>query len=306
MNALSLIGNTPLLALQSLSPEDCTIWAKAEFLNPGGSVKDRAALHIIESAYQNKLLRAGQPVVEMTSGNMGAGLAVVCAVKGNPLIVVMSRGNSPERVRMLTALGAQVILVDQIDGSPGRVTGQDIAAAEQQARQIAIERQGYYVDQFHNPWCVQAHQSTTGPELLAQLEGSIDAFVACVGSGGTLIGTSTHLKTINPKILCVAVQPSGAEVLNHQPLTKPQHLLQGTGYGSIPPHWRPSLIDHYLAVSDEEALETKQLLARKEGLHVGYSAAANVCAAQKLSRLGILGSKANIATVLCDTGLKYS
>lgn len=305
-NTLQLIGNTPLVALPAISPAGSMIWAKAEFQNPGGSIKDRAALAIIEAAYRAGALRAGQPVVEMTSGNMGAGLAVVCAVKGNPLIVVMSRGNSPERVAMMEALGAEVVLVDQVDGCPGQVTGSDIAAAEQHARRIAEEQGGFYVDQFHNPNSVAAHEATTGPEIFTALGDALTAFVSVVGSGGTFIGVSRFLKKQRPSIICAAVEPLGAEVLAGRAVTKPKHLIQGTGYGSIPPHWDASLADHLLAVSDDEVTEFKRLLAHREGLHVGYSAAANVCAAVKLIASGQLGPSPSVATILCDTGLKYA
>ncbi len=306
VSSLALIGNTPLVALPKLSPPGSMIWAKAEFMNPGGSIKDRPARHIIEAARAGGRLRPGQPVVEMTSGNMGAGLAVTCAALDHPFVAVMSRGNSLERVRMLEALGAEVILVDQVDGQPGSVTGADIAAATLQAQRLAGERGGYYVDQFNNPGSVQAHEQGTGPEIYCDLAGALDAFVATVGSGGTFVGVSRHLKRAQPRILCAAVEPVGAQVLAGQPVSKPRHVLQGTGYGSVPPHWDAGLADALLSVSDEEALDYKQRLAHREGLHVGFSAAANVCASVKLIETGRLGESATVVTILCDTGLKYS
>ncbi|PIK73677.1 cysteine synthase, partial [Methylobacterium frigidaeris] len=162
-SALGLIGNTPLLALDRAYRGPGRILAKAEFMQPGGSVKDRAARAIILAAREDGRLAPGASVVEMTSGNMGAGLAVTCAALGHPLVVTMSSGNSPQRARMLEALGAEVVLVPQVDGAPGQVTGADVNAAADVARRIAAERGGFYVDQFHAPDGVRAHAETTGP-----------------------------------------------------------------------------------------------------------------------------------------------
>jgi len=155
------ICNTPLMELRQTCPGKGRILAKMEFVQPGGSIKDRAALKIIKDAYENGKLAKGQPVVEMTSGNMGAGLAVVCGAMKNPFIAAMSKGNSPERVRILKALGAEVVLVPQADGTPGKVTGNDIAKAVEKAKEIAKEKNAFYVDQFNNPSCISAHYTTT-------------------------------------------------------------------------------------------------------------------------------------------------
>ena len=304
-SALEMIGNTPLVALKRLHPSPGTIFAKAEFVQPGGSVKDRAARQIIREACASGKLVAGQTVVEMTSGNMGAGLAVVCNVTGNPFVAVMSVGNSIERVKMLRALGAEVVRTPQVDGAPGQVTGADIAAAATQAREIARERNAYYVDQFNNPGSVNAHELGTGPEIWDALGGRLDAFVAAVGSGGTFVGSARFLKRVRPSVVCAAVEPAGSEVLAGKPITKARHLLQGIGYGAKPPQWDPQLADEFLAVTDEEATEYRRLLAEKESLHVGFSAAANVCAAVKLIQSDRLGAAPTVATILCDTGLKY-
>jgi cysteine synthase A len=303
-SALDLIGGTPLLTLSRLHPGPGRLLAKAEFVQPGGSVKDRVAKAIVHGARARGDLRCGQPVVEMTSGNMGAGLAVVCSVLGHPLVLTMSAGNSPARARMMEGLGAEVVLVPQVDGVPGRVTGADIAAAGERARELAAERGGYYVNQFENAGAVTAHAEGTGPEIWRQ-SGGVDAFVAIVGTGGTFVGTSRYLKRMCPDIVCVAVEPAHAAVLAGQPVTESRHLLQGTGYGSVPPLWEPELADAFMGVTDEEADDYRRLLARKEGLYVGYSAAANVCAAAKLLASGTLPRDAHVATVLCDTGLKY-
>lgn len=304
-SALELIGNTPLVELGRVHPGPGRILAKAEFLNPGGSVKDRAAKEAVLGARERGELEPGQPVVEMTSGNMGAGLAVVCAVLGQPLVLTISAGNSPARVRMMEGLGAEVVVVDQVSGSPGAVTGADVEAAERVARELAAERRGFYVDQFANADCLRAHERTTGPELWEQSEARLDAFVAAVGTGATLLGCARFLKGRDPDVRCGAVEPASAAVLAGGAVEEPRHSLQGSGYGIVPPHWDPTLVDLFLRVGDEEARAWQRRLAREEGLYVGPSAAANVAAAAALLESGELGAAATVATVLCDTALKY-
>jgi len=298
--ALALIGATRTVVIEVPGG---TIVAKAEYLQPGGSVKDRAALAAIERARDRGMLRPGQTVVEMTSGNMGAGLAVVCGALDHPFVAVMSAGNSPQRAAMMRGLGAEVVLVPQVEGTPGRVTGADIAAAATRARELAAERDAFFVDQFNNADCFAAHETTTGPELRAACD-RIDAFVACVGSGATLIGVLRDLKRHDPRVLGVAVEPRGAAALAGEPVTKPAHLLQGTGYGTVPPLWDASLVDAFAVVDDDEATLERAALGRR-GLYVGYSSAANVVAARALLAAGRLRAGATVATILCDTGLKY-
>src|SRR5215210_636983 len=269
-SALDLIGRTPLVELQRIHPGPGRILVKAEHVQPGGSVKDRAALRVIQDARESGRLAPGQAVLEMTSGNMGSGLAVICGVLGHPFTAVMPAGNSPERARMLKALGAEVVLVPQVDGRPGEVTGTDVQAAIEVAVDLSKSRGAFYVDQFHNPGCVAAHEEGTGPEIWQALDGKLDAFVAIVGTGGTFVGTSRCLKRFNPAILFAAIEPEGAEVLAGKPLVKPKHLLQGTGYGVIPPQWDPEMVDVFLAVSDDDAIEWRKKLAVREGLHVGF------------------------------------
>jgi cysteine synthase A len=300
--ALAAIGGTPLLQLPL--PEGCrgSLWAKAELLQPGGSVKDRAALGCVEHGLATGALRPGQPVVEMTSGNMGAGLAVVCGVLGHPFTAYMSAGNSPERARMMQALGARVVLVDQVDGTPGQVTGADIAAASKRAREDAEASGAWYVDQFHNPGGLLAHQNGTAVEVWEQTGGAVDVFVACVGTGGTLVGTGRGLKARKP-VTVLAVEPATSAVLAGLPVTDPRHVLQGAGYGDVPPHHDPDVVDGYLQVTDDEAVAAREWLGRRCGLHVGYTAAANVHAAT--SWLQQQDADLTVVTVLCDTGLKY-
>ena len=304
MSTLNLIHNTPLIFLDKISAAlPGKIYAKAEHLQPGGSVKDRAAYQIILDAYQNGSLKKGQTVVEMTSGNMGAGLALVCRQFGNPFVAVMSEGNSPERRKILSAFGAELILTKQVDGSPGMVTGADIALAVDNAKDIALNRNAFYADQFNNPSCINAHFKHTGPEILRDLP-EADVFIASVGSGGTYIGTSKYLKSVNPNIKCIVAEPEKSAILKTGKVDDPKHIIQGTAYGLIPPHWDESLADDFITVSDEEVMDMKKRLSSEQGLYVGYSAAANVIASQKY--LKALAKPLNIVTVLCDSGYKYS
>ena len=300
------IGNTPMVELSSvIKGRNLHLYGKMEFLNPGGSVKDRIALRIMQDAYETGHLEEGQPVVEMTSGNTGAGLAVVCNTVGNPFIAFISEGNSAKRAAMLRALGTEVRLVPQEDGKPGQVTGKDITAAAEQAERYAQDIGGFYVDQFNREGSVEAHEEGTGPEIWEALGGEIDGFVSVVGSAGTFIGTSKYLKRKASHVLCAAVEPEGAEVLTGGRVEKPTHLLQGAGYGFVPPKWDASLADRIISVNDEETREMKDDLARMEGVFVGFTAAANVVASIKLYDMGFLREGAKVATILCDTGYKY-
>jgi cysteine synthase A len=304
-SAIDLIAKTPLVALDRVYRGPGRIVAKAEFLQPGGSVKDRAAKAILLAAREDGRLKPGMPVIEMTSGNMGAGLAVACAVLGHPLVVTMSAGNSPARAKMLEGLGAEVVLVAQVDGTPGQVTGRDVESAAEAACSIARERNGFYVDQFHAAEGITAHETTTGPEILEQLGRPVDGWVAAVGTGCTFMGVAKALKAASSATICAAVEPLGCRPLAGERVSKARHVLQGIGYGSIPPHWDPTLMDMSLAVSDDDAEKWQHRLASEEGLYVGFSAAANVCAAADLLQSGRLKADAVVATILCDTGLKY-
>lgn len=303
---LDAIGNTPIALLKNIHNTDCHIWAKLEFLSLGGSVKDRAAKRIIEQARLTGILKNGQTVVEMTSGNMGAGLAIVCAILKHPFIAVMSVGNSPQRASMLRGLGAKVVLVPQVTGEQGKVTGEDIEAVATEAKRISEQINAFYVNQFHATEGVNAHYFGTGTEILNALDNKVDAFVSVVGSGGTFIGTSRKLKEINKDILCCVVEPQNAQILSGKTVINTQHIMQGMGYAIIPPLWDSSLADKFFAISDNEATQMQYDLATLEGYFVGYSAAANVVASVKLAQSGVLKPNSNIVTVLCDTGLKYS
>lgn len=302
-NTLDLIGNTPIVKLDKLTSSDINLFGKLEFLQLGGSVKDRAAFQIIKDAYEQNKLKVGQIVVEMTSGNMGAGLAVVCRQFGNPFIAVMSRGNSPERIKILKALGAEVLLTDQIDGTIGMVTGKDIEFASEFAKKLAQAKKGFYVDQFNNPSGVKAHFETTGPEIWNDLP-EIDAFIASVGSGGTFIGTSKYLKKQNSSIKCIAVEPENAAIIKYGNVKDPRHIIQGTGYSIIPPHWEKELADEIITVTDDEVMTMTRRLSNEQGLFVGYSSGANVVASIKYAQKN--KNIKNILTIMCDIGYKYS
>lgn len=302
-STLDLITKTPLLHLDKITNGIGKIYAKLEYLQPGGSLKDRVAFQIIKDAYSSNQLKKGQLVIEMTSGNMGAGLAVVCKQFGNPFIAVMSNGNSPERRKILKALGSEIVLTEQVDGQPGMVTGKDIEFAANTAKEIAKERNGFYVDQFNNPSSIKAHFETTGPEIWDDLN-EIEVFIASVGSGGTFIGTSRYLKSKNKNIKCIAVEPENASILKTGKIIDPKHIIQGTGYSLIPPLWESDLADEIITVTDKEVEEMTRRLSSEQGLYVGYSSGANVKAALKY--LEMTKSDKIIVTILCDYGYKYT
>ncbi|MEO8264211.1 MAG: cysteine synthase family protein [Ilumatobacteraceae bacterium] len=305
-SVLAAIGRTPLVELSRVtSGLDGRVVAKLEYLNPGGSKKDRIALRMVEDAEANGALRPGQTIVELTSGNTGTGLAIVCAVKGYPFVAVMSAGNSTERAQMMRALGAEVILVDQQQGSlDGHVSGGDLALVEQVASAVASEREAFRADQFHLAGNPSAHEDGTAAELWEQTGGDIDAFCEFVGTGGTFAGISRLLKSMNPSIACYIVEPDGAAVLAGHSLVDPTHRIQGGGYSmSALPLIDPAMIDGYLAVSDVEAIDGARRLARQEGIIAGFSAGACLAAAEQLLRERHRGR--TVAIVLADSGMKY-
>ncbi len=283
---------------------DGAVFAKLEYLNPGYSKKDRIARQIIEEAEASGTLHPGQTVVELTSGNTGTGLAIVCAAKGYHFVAVMSRGNSMERARMMTALGAEVLLVDQAPGSrPGQVSGHDLALVEDRARQITRERGAFRADQFQLAGNARAHYQHTAPEIMRQ-SGGIDAFCDFVGSGGSFAGCARYFKERDPAIQCYIVEPEGAAAIAGEAVTRPNHKLQGGGYAiSDLPLIDRQLIDGCLQVSDEDALEMARRLAREEGLFAGFSSGANLAAALQLLDRELRGGR--IAILLPDSGLKY-
>jgi cysteine synthase A len=288
-SAVAAIGRTPLVELARLTHgRGGRILAKLEYLNPGYSKKDRIARQIVEDAEADGTLRPGQTVVELTSGNTGTGLAIVCGVTGHPFVAVMSRGNSPERARMMRALGAEVVLVDQAPGSEiGHVSGTDLELVEQEAQRIARDRDAFRADQFRHAGNFRAHYLHTGPEILEQSGGDFDAFCDFAGTGGTFAGCAAVFQERMKQVRCYIVEPDCA-----------QHRIQGGGYSMELPMLDRARVDGTIRVSDEEAIAAARELARTEGIFAGFSTGANVAAALKLM-------PATVVTIVNDSGLKY-
>jgi cysteine synthase A len=293
-SVLDLIGETPVVRLRHLSPEGgATIWGKCEHLNPGGSVKDRICLAMIEAAEAQGRLKPGDTIVEPTSGNTGIGLALVCARKGYKLVLTMPASMSLERRALLEAYGVEIVLT-----APDRV----MEGAMEAARLIVEERGAFMPEQFSNPANPGVHARTTGPELLGAFEGqTIDAFVAAVGTGGTVSGVGEALKERNPEARLVAVEPSASPVLIGGPPGPTK--IQGLNAGFIPKNYHAELVDQVIGVSDHDAWDTKLALAKQEGLLLGISAGANVWAAIEVAKE--LGPGKTVVTILCDTGERY-
>jgi cysteine synthase A len=307
-SAVEAIGQTPLVEL-SRYLAGCGIagrlLAKLEYLNPGFSKKDRAARQMIEDAEAAGLLRPGQTVVELTSGNTGTGLAIVCGVKGYRFVAVMSRGNSVERARMMAALGAEVVLVDQgPESKPGEVSGGDLARVEQEAQRLTRERSAFRADQFRLEGNHRAHYLHTGPEILAQAGCAIDGFCDFAGTGGSFVGCAAAFKERDPRTRCYLVEPRGAAALAGEPVTVPNHPIQGGGYAMAELcHLDRDQVDGYLQVSGQEAAEATRALARTEGIFAGFSSGANVAAATRLLGGELRGG--TVVVLLNDSGLKY-
>jgi cysteine synthase len=296
------IGETPLVELARIGRgTGGRLLAKLEYLNPGFSKKDRIARQIIEDAESQGALRPGQPVVELTSGNTGTGLAIVCGIKGHPFVAVMSQGNTPERARMMRALGAEVVLVRQGPGSlPNQVSGADLELVEVEARGIAQARGAFYVEQFGNVGNFRAHYLHTGPEILRQAGCPIDAFCDFAGTGGSFAGCAAAFKENNPSTKCFLIEPEGCAVLSGGPLRNAGHQIQGGGYSMRElPLLRPGDIDGFLKVSDGEAIGAARRLAREEGIFAGFSSGANLAGA-----LQILPGR-TVVILINDSGLKY-
>lgn len=305
-SAIETIGDTPLVALDRLTEGlDGRILAKLEFFNPGFSKKDRAAKMVIEEGESSGLLSPGQTVVELTSGNMGTGLAIVCAVKGYPFMAVMSRGNSIERARMMAALGAEVELVDQLPSSiPGQVSGGDLELVEKVTKKIVEERGAFRADQFQHTGNPLSHYRHTGPEIWSQSSGTPTHFCDFAGSGGTYAGVTRYLKEQDTSIKCYLVEPEGAAALSGGDIKNPGHPIQGGGYLMPDLSFLESTpVDGYITVTGAQARDTARLLARKEGIFGGFSTGANVAAAISLLEGDAKGGV--VVVVACDSGLKY-
>jgi len=293
-NVVELIGNTPLIKLNRILEENSAeIYVKLESFNPAGSVKDRIALNMIEDAEAKGKIKKGDIIIEPTSGNTGIGLALVCAVKGYRLILVMSESMSFERRNLLASYGAELVLTPARDGMQGAID---------KANEILKGHPEYFMpNQFENPANPAMHKKTTAVEIWEAMDGRIDAFVAGVGTGGTITGVGEFLKEKNPDIKIIAVEPAGSPVLSGG---RPgPHKIQGIGAGFIPKVLNRGIIDRVITVGDDDAFKMAKRLAREEGLLVGISSGANMMAALQIAKE--MGKGRRVVTVLPDTGERY-
>ncbi len=297
-SASEMIGNTPLMQLHHYQEKenirDAVILAKLEYLNPAGSVKDRAALYMIEDAEKSGKLAPGATIIEPTSGNTGIGLAVVAAAKGYRAILTLPDTMSVERRTLLRAYGAELVLTEGAKGMSGAIA---------KAEELAAEIPGAMIlGQFDNPANAQAHRETTGPEIWEQTDGKVDIFVAGVGTGGTITGVGEYLKSKNPSVKVVAVEPSDSPVLSGG--AAGPHKLQGIGAGFVPSLLNTSVYDEIMTVSSEDAFAHGRMLARTEGVLVGISSGAALWAAAQLAKRPENKGK-NIVVLLPDSGDRY-
>ena len=292
-----LIGNTPLLELENYREYQnlsATIFGKLEYFNPAGSVKDRIAKAMIDDAEAKGVLKPDSVIIEPTSGNTGIGLAAVAAARGYKVILTMPETMSVERRNLLKAYGAQVVLTPGVNGMKGAI---------QKAQELAAENENSFIpSQFTNSANPRAHRSTTGPEIWNDTDGKVDIFVAGVGTGGTVSGVGEYLKSRNPDVKVVAVEPAGSPVLSGE---KPgPHKIQGIGAGFVPETLNTDVYDEIIRVENEDAFKTGRILAKKEGLLVGISSGAAVWAAAQLAKRPENKGKIIVA-LLPDTGERY-
>lgn len=305
---IDVIGHTPAVELKravAARKLKGSIIAKLEYLNPGFSKKDRVGLEMVRQAKLEGNLKPSQTVVEVTSGNTGTGLSLACRALGHPYVAVMSKGNTPERARMMRALGATVHLVDQASGGvPNQVSGDDIALVNQHAEILVNEHNAFRANQweFHaNPLC---HEKYTGPELWQQTSGRIDAYADFSGTTGSFVGVMRYLRTQNPNIRGYLVEPHCAPAIAGKPITSTRHVIQGGGYcESNPALLHRSLVTDFITVTDEQATSGARELASVEGILGGFSSGANYAAALQLLQDKEAGN--TVAILICDSGLKY-
>lgn len=294
---LGLIGNTPLVEMIHLEKKyelKASILAKLEYLNPAGSVKDRAAKEMIEDAERRGILKEGSVIIEPTSGNTGIGLAAIAAAKGYRMILTMPETMSIERRNMLKAYGAEVVLTEGAKGMKGAI---------EKAEALAAETENSFIPgQFDNPANAQAHKKTTGPEIWRDTEGDVDILVAGVGTGGTLTGTGEYLKEKNSQIKVVAVEPSSSPVLSEG--KSGAHGIQGIGAGFVPKVLNTAIYDEVVTIENEEAFLFGKEIAKTEGILVGISSGAAMCAAVKLAKRPENVGK-TIVVILPDSGDRY-
>jgi len=293
-SVIELIGKTPLVQLTKASVNETIVLGKCEFLNPTHSVKDRIAQRMIEDAFAHNLINQDTVIIEPTSGNTGIGLAAVCAAKGVRLILTMPESMSLERRKLLTALGAELVLTKAALGMQGAID---------KAVEIFEEIDNAYIPlQFANPSNPEVHRETTATEIWEDTCGRVDIFVTAVGTGGTLTGVGEVLKKQNPQIEIIAVEPDSSAVLSGE--SAGLHAIQGTGAGFVPDVLNTAIYDEVIRVTDEEAIATARELASDEGLLVGISSGANVHAASLVAQRAENRGK-TIVTILCDTGERY-
>jgi cysteine synthase len=294
VNIADYVGATPMIELTRMSPEGVRLFGKLESFNPGGSVKDRIGVAMIEAAEADGLIEPGRTtIVEATSGNTGIALAFVCAAKGYDLVLTLPQGMSRERESLLRLYGARVEITESLGGMNEAVDA---------ARAMATRPDVFLPDQFSNPANPQAHRCTTGPELWDALDGDIDVLVCGVGTGGTITGAGEHLKERNPRLQVIAVEPASSAVLSGR--APGPHKIQGIGAGFVPPVLNRDVIDEVIAVGDEDAIATAQRAARQEGALVGISCGAALWAAIEIGRRPESQGK-RIAVVLPDSGERY-
>ena len=289
-----IIGRTPIVRLENLSPAGgATILAKMEYLNPGGSVKDRIALSMLQEAEQSGALKPGMTVVEATSGNTGIGLAMLCAKLNYRLVLTMPETMSYERRALVTRYGAEVLI------TPG---SGDMDGAKQRAQEIVQKNENCIeMKQFDNPANPDVHRRNTGPEILDATDGKVTAFVSGIGTGGTITGVGEVLKGAIPDVKLIGVEPAQSAVLNGK--APGPHAIEGIGAGFVPSILNQEIIDDVLMIEDREAFDATEALAREEALLVGISSGANVLAAQRVAEK--LSIDDVVVTVLCDTGTRY-
>jgi cysteine synthase A len=298
---LDAIGNTPLVRLQAVAPQDgAEVWVKLEHLNPTGSMKDRMALAMIEGAERDGVLTPGTTVVEYTGGSTGPALALVCGAKGYRLRIVISACFSEERFQLMRALGAELEIIPAVEG-PGRVTAQDIQNMIDRAAELAAEPGMYATDQFRNPYVAPGFRDTLGREIWEQTGGRVTAFCHGLGTSGSLMGVSEALRSRDPGVWIVALEPAGSPAIT---AGGPAGTFAMQGWaGSVPPQFERDRVDDVWAIEDGEAIEMTARLAREEGIFAGISSGANLVAALRLAR--DLDPGTAIVTLAVDSGFKY-